>query len=336
MRAAVVTSFGAPITITSVPTPEPGPGQLLVRLEASGLCHTDIHAARGDWPIKPVLPFVPGHEGVGVVEALGPGVRGRSVGDRVAVTWLASACGHCRYCVGGDEALCRDQVNSGYSVDGVWAEYVVVSAGYAVPVPAGLSPLDAAPLTCAGLTTYRAVKVARIGPAQHVAVFGIGGLGHLAVQYARLAGGFVTAVDVEAAKLDLASDLGADHVVNARADDPVRAIRAQGGADVALVLTAHAPVFSQALSSLRRGGRLVCVALPSQDTVPLPLFETVVKGLTVLGSVTGTRGELAEVFDLHRAGRTRVARQIRALDDANTCIDEVLAGQVPGRIVFAS
>lgn len=336
MRAAVVTSFGAPIDITSVPTPEPGPGQLLVRLEASGLCHTDIHAVRGDWPIKPVLPFVPGHEGVGVVEALGPGVHDRNVGERVAIAWLGSACGRCRYCVGGSETLCEQQLNTGYSIDGVWAEYAVVSAGYAVPVPADLSPLDAAPLTCAGLTTYKAVKTAGVGPAQHVAVFGIGGLGHLAVQYARLAGAFVTAVDVEPAKLDLASELGADHVVNARVDDPAQAIRARGGVDVAIVLTAHAPVFAQALSSLRRGGRLVCVGVPSQGVLPLPLFQTVVKGLTVFGSTTGTRSELAEVFEVHRAGRTKVVRQTRALDEVNACVDEVLAGQVPGRIVFAS
>lgn len=336
MRAAIVTSFGAPIAVTSAPTPEPGPGQLLVRLEASGLCHTDIHAARGDWPVKPSLPFVPGHEGVGIVEALGPGASGRTVGDRVATTWLASACGRCRYCVAGNEPLCEQQLNTGYSIDGVWAEYVVVSAGYAVSVPTGVSPLDAAPLSCAGLTAYKAVKVAEVGPAQQVAVFGIGGLGHLAVQYARLVGAFVTAVDVEPVKLDLATDLGADRVLNAHTDDPVKTLRAQGGVDVAVVLTGHAPVFSQALSSLRRGGRLVCVAVPSQGSLSLPLFETVVKGLTVLGSVTGTRAELAEVFDLHRAGRTRVVRQTRTLDEVNVCVDEVLAGQAPGRIVFAS
>lgn len=336
MRAAVVTSFDAPITVTSVPTPEPGPGQVLVRIEAAGLCHTDIHAARGDWPVRPTLPLVPGHEGIGTVEAVGTGVGDRAVGDRVAVWWLASACGQCRYCTGGAENLCRRQLNTGYSVDGVWAEYVVVSAGYAVPVPAELSALDAAPLTCAGLTAYRAVRTAGVGPGQHVAVFGIGGLGHLAVQYARLAGGYVTAVDVEDAKLELATELGADRTVNARGGDPARAVRADGGADVAIVLAAHDAVFGQALASLNRGGRLVCVALPADGRLSLPLFETVVKGLTVLGSVTGTRGELAEVFALHRAGRTRVVRQVRALDEVNACVDEVLAGRVPGRIVFAS
>lgn len=333
MRAAVVRSFGAPIGIESVPVPEPGPGQLLVRLEAAGLCHTDIHAARGDWPVTPRPPFVPGHEGIGVIEAVGAGVD-RAAGERVAIGWLASTCGRCRYCVRGDEPLCERQVTTGYLVDGVWAEYAVVADGHAVPVPDGLSPPDAAPLTCAGLTAYKAVQVARTGPAERVAVFGVGGLGHLAVQYARLAGAFVTAVDVSDDKLELARELGADHVVNADAEDPVAAVRAGGGADVAIVLAAHAPVFGQALSSLRRGGRLVCVAVPAGGTLPLPLFETVVKGLTVLGTVTGTRADLADVFALHAAGRTRVVRQERRLDEVNACVDEVLAGRVPGRIVF--
>lgn len=198
MKAAVVKDFTSPLEVTDLPTPEPGPGQLLVRMETSGLCHTDIHAARGDWPVKPHPPFIPGHEGIGLVEAVGSGVTGRAVGDRVSIAWLGSACGHCRACISGWETLCEQQTNSGYSVDGAWADFAVTSAAYAVPVPGAVRPLDAAPLTCAGVTTYKAVKVAGVQPAERVAVFGIGGLGHLALQYARIAGGFVTAIDVEA------------------------------------------------------------------------------------------------------------------------------------------
>jgi alcohol dehydrogenase, propanol-preferring len=222
MKAAMVTRFGAPLEIAAVPIPDPGPGQVLVRMEASGLCHTDIHAAHGDWPVKPTPPFTPGHEGIGVVGAVGQGAV-RSIGQRVSIAWLGSACGHCRYCISGWETLCQTQQNSGYSVNGAWAEYALADAAYAVPVPAEVTPFDAAPLTCAGVTTYKAVKVAGVRPTEHVAVFGIGGLGHLALQYARIAGGFVTGVDVEPAKLDLATELGADHVVNARTEDPVRA-----------------------------------------------------------------------------------------------------------------
>ena len=205
MKAAVVTDFTSPLEIQDLPIPSPGPGQALVRIEASGVCHTDIHAAHGDWPVEPALPFIPGHEGVGVIEALGPGGdHGRSVGERVAIAWLGSACGRCRYCVSGRETLCESQTNSGYSVNGAYAQYALADAGYVVPVPDGISPFDAAPLTCAGVTTYKAVKAGLVGPADHVAIFGVGGLGHLAVQYARIAGGIVTAVDIEPGKLELA------------------------------------------------------------------------------------------------------------------------------------
>jgi propanol-preferring alcohol dehydrogenase len=221
MRAAVVTDFHAPLQIQDLPVPEPGPGQVLVRIEATGLCHTDIHAAHGDWPVTPTPPFVPGHEGIGRVEKLGDGVTTRSIGDRVAIAWLAYACGECRQCIGGWETLCARQQTSGYSVDGTFAEYTVVAAAFATPVPDAICAVEAAPLTCAGVTTYKAIKVARVAPAETVAIFGIGGLGHLALQYARIAGGFVIGVDIAEDKLAMATELGADHVVNARAGDPV-------------------------------------------------------------------------------------------------------------------
>lgn len=334
MRAAVVTDFTAPLEIQEIPVPEPGPDEVLVRIEASGLCHTDIHAAHGDWPVKPTPPFVPGHEGVGRIEKLGSGVTSRSVGERVAIAWLGSACGECRYCIAGWETLCEQQQNSGYSVNGAFAEYAVVRAGFAVPVPDGVSSADAAPLSCAGVTTYKAIKVARVAPAETVVVFGIGGLGHLALQYARIAGAFVIAVDVEDHKLELATRLGADHVVNAAREDPVEAIQRLGGADVAIALAASSASFDQAFHSLRRGGRLVCVALPAEGTIQLPIFDTVLKGISVIGSIVGTRNDLADVFALHAAGRTEVVAVERKLDEVNESFADVLAGQVPARIVF--
>jgi alcohol dehydrogenase, propanol-preferring len=335
MRAAVVTAFTAPLEMQDLPVPEPGPGQVLVRIECTGLCHTDIHAARGDWPVTPAPPFVPGHEGIGRVEALGAGVTERAVGDRVAIAWLGSACGECRYCIGGWETLCESQQNSGYSVNGTFAEFTVVDAAFATPVPDAVSSQDAAPLTCAGVTTYKAIKVARVAPAELVAVFGVGGLGHLALQYARIAGGFVVAVDVEDDKLAMATELGADHVVNARTTDPVAAIQALGGADVAVALAASPQSFGQAYRSLRRGGRLVCVAMPADDAaVSVPIFDMVVGGKSVLGSIVGTRNDLADVFALHAAGRTRVITVGRKLDEVNESIDDVLAGRVPARVVF--
>lgn len=334
MKAAVVTSFTAPLEIVDRDVPTPGPGEVLVRLETCGLCHTDIHAAHGDWPVKPQPPFVPGHEGVGIVEALGAGVTERRIGERVAMPWLGFACGHCRYCIDGRETLCEQQRNSGYSVDGGFAEHTVANARFVVPVPDGVSSIDAAPLTCAGVTTYKAAKVANIVPTERVAVFGIGGLGHLAQQYAAIFGGTVIAVDVEDAKLDLATELGASHVVNAARVDPVAAIQALGGADVAIVLAASPRVFEQAFSSLSRGGRLICVALPAEETMSVSIFETVLKGISIIGSIVGTRQDLAEVFELHAAGRTRVIAETRSLDQVNEAIDEVLSGRALARLVF--
>lgn len=334
MKAAVVTDFSSPLELREVPIPEPGPGQLLVRLETCGICHTDIHAAHGDWPVKPALPLIPGHEGVGIVDRVGPGVPESRIGQRVALPWLGSACGECGFCVSGWETLCEAQQNTGYSIDGGYAEYAVADARFAVPVPDGVPPLEAAPLTCAGVTTYKAVKVGDVRPADRVAIFGVGGLGHLAIQYARIAGGFVTAVDIEPGKLDLARELGADRVVDASAVDPVEAIQAQGGADVAIVLAAAPSAFEQALHSLRRGGRLVCVGIPAGGILPVPIFEAVLKGISVLGSIVGTRKDLAEVFALHAAGRTTVTAEARKLEDVNDAFAEVLAGHVPARLVI--
>jgi len=334
MKAAVVRDFTRPLSIEDVPTPEPGAGEVLVRIETSGLCHTDIHAAHGDWPVKPTPPFIPGHEGVGIVEALGPGVTEVALGDRVALPWLGVACGACDYCTTGWETLCEKQQNTGYSLDGGYAEYAKASAKYVAKVPDGVDPLDAAPLTCAGVTTYKAVKLSGARPASLVAVFGIGGLGHLAVQYAKIFGASVVAVDVVDEKLELARELGADHTVNALTHDPVTMIKDLGGADAAIAVAVAPKAFEQAYGSLRRGGKLVFVALPAENSVQLPIFETVLNGITVLGSIVGTRADLAEVFALHALGRTRVERQTRRLEEVNDCFEEVEKGQVRARLVF--
>jgi propanol-preferring alcohol dehydrogenase len=335
MKAAVVTDFRSPLQIQDLPVPEPGPDEVLVRIETSGLCHTDIHAAQGDWPVRPAPPFIPGHEGIGRIEKLGPGVTTRRLGDRVAIAWLGYACGECRYCIGGWETLCEKQQNSGYSVNGTFAEYAVAPAAFATPVPDAVSSRDAAPLTCAGVTTYKAIKVARVAPAETVAVFGVGGLGHLALQYARIAGGFVIGVDIEDSKLAMATELGADHVVNARAADPAETIQQLGGADVAVALAASPASFDQAYRSLRRGGRLVCVALPADNgALNVPIFDTVLNGKSVIGSIVGTRNDLTDVFSLHAAGRTRSIAVERKLNEVNESIHDVLSGQIPARVVF--
>lgn len=336
MRVAAITAFDRPLSVQERPVPEPGEGRVLVRIEASGLCHTDIHAARGDWPVKPALPRVPGHEGVGVVEALGAGVSQLEVGRRVALPWLGSACGTCRECLTGWETLCAHQQNTGYSIDGAHAEFAVADARFAVPVPDGIDPVEAAPLTCAGVTTYKAVRVAGVRPAETVAVFGLGGLGHLAQQYAQIAGAGTVAVDVVEDKLAMARELGARAVVDASRQDPAAAIRALGGADAAIVTAADPRVALQAHASLRPGGRLVLVGLPKDGTVPLPVFETVLRGISVTGSIVGTRADLADVFRLHAEGRTHVVVEERKLEEINDCIEDVLAGRVRARVVLST
>jgi propanol-preferring alcohol dehydrogenase len=333
-RAAVVHDFHSPLTVQEVSAPALEPGQIRVRVEASGLCHTDIHAAHGDWPVKPSPPFIPGHEGVGKVVELGPGVTEVGLGDRVAMPWLGYACGTCDHCVSGWETLCLEQKNMGYSIDGGFGEYATAFGRYVVKVPDGIDPLDAAPLTCAGVTTYKAVKVAGTRSSDLVAVFGVGGLGHLAIQYASIAGARVIAVDLIDEKLELARELGAEFTINASKQDPVTAIKALGGADQAISLAVSPKAFEQAYGTLRRGGKLVFVALPADNHITLPIFETVLNGITVVGSIVGTRTDLREVFELHSAGKTRVIREVRPLDAVNESIADVEAGRVAARIVL--
>jgi propanol-preferring alcohol dehydrogenase len=336
MKAAVVHAFNQPLSIEDVPIPEPDAEQALVRIEVSGLCHTDIHAARGEWPVKPAPPFIPGHEGVGIIERVGPGNNhGLEPGMRVALPWLGYACGDCGYCNSGRETLCTHQQNTGYSINGGFAEYAVGYARHLVRVPDGVDPADAAPLTCAGVTTYKAVKESGARSSDLIAVFGVGGLGHLAMQYARITGAEVVAVDVNPDRLRTAKELGAEHIVHALEEDPIAAIQRLGGANAAISTAVQPRAFEQALGSLARGGTLVCVGLPAENAMQLPIFETVLGGLTVKGSIVGTHQDLVEVFDLHRRGKTVVERQDAALDDVNEAIESVLDGSAGApRLVF--
>src|SRR5580693_5012166 len=310
MRAAVVREFGQPLVMEDRPIPSPGRGQVTVRMEASGLCHTDIHAANGDWPVKPSPPFVPGHEGIGLVHATGEGVSGLTIGQRVAVPWLGYACGTCKHCLTGWETLCLQQLDTGY-------------------------PFDAAPLSCAGVTTYKAVKVGNVRPADLVAISGVGGLGHLAVQYAKIFGGTVAAIEVTDEKLQLAKELGADITIDARTEDPAAALQAHGGADVAIGLAVDDKSFAAAYGGLRRGGRLVLVALPAAGTLSIPVLDTVLNGTSVIGSIVGTRADLADVYTLHAAGQTRVIYETRQLGSVNEAIQEVMQGKARARLVLA-
>ncbi len=334
MKAAVVREFTSPLRLEEIAKPEPEPGKIVVKIEASGLCHTDIHAAHGAWPVKPTLPLIPGHEGVGIVESVGAGVTEVKEGDRVAIPWLGYACGTCEYCVSGWETFCISGRYTGYFLPGAYAEYAPAFANYVAKVPTKVNSLEAAPLACAGVTTYKAVKVSGARSSDLVAIFGIGGLGHLALQYAKIAGAAVVAVDLVDEKLKLAKELGADYTVNAKQEDPVEAIQKLGGANAAVSLAVSPRAFEQAFRALRRGGTLVFVALPADNYMQLPIFETVLNGIKIVGSIVGTRLDLAEVFELHADGRTRVIYETRHLEEVNHAFEEVEKAAVPARLVF--
>lgn len=334
MKAAVLHAFGAPLQIEEVPVKEPGENQILVKIIASGVCHTDLHACEGDWPVKPKLPLIPGHEGVGYVVALGKGVQQVKEGDIVGVPWLFSACGCCEYCITGWETLCESQQNGGYSVDGSYAEYVVADARYVARFPAGINFSEMAPITCAGVTVYKGLKETDTKPGEWVAISGIGGLGHLAVQYAKAMGLHVAAIDVADEKLDLARSLGADLTVNALQEDPGAYLKKETGGMHGVLVTAVSPIaFKQGLSALRRKGTLSLNGLPPGN-FDLPIFDTVLNRHTVRGSIVGTRKDMQEAIAFAVEGKVKATIHTAKLEDINAVFDQMKKGTIEGRIVL--
>ncbi|MED4601944.1 alcohol dehydrogenase AdhP [Paenibacillus validus] len=334
MKAAIVNQFHQKLEIKEVPTPDVGQGEVLVRITACGVCHTDLHAAHGDWPVKPKLPLIPGHEGVGYVEKVGPGVSSINIGDRVGIPWLFSACGECEYCLTGWETLCKSQLNGGYSVDGGYAEYCVAPAAYVARIPDGVSDEEIAPILCAGVTTYKALKVTGAKPGEWVAIYGIGGLGHIALQYAKAMGFNVIAVDISDDKLELAKKLGADLTINGKSVNPVEEIENKvGGAHAAVSVAVTPKAFEQAYRSVRRGGTLVVVGLPSGE-LPIPIFDTVLNGVTVTGSIVGTRKDMQEALDFAARGKVKAIIETQPLEKINEIFERMEKGNINGRIVL--
>ncbi len=334
MRAAVVTELGAPLDVQDVDVPVPGFGEVLVKLDTSGVCHTDLHAAQGDWPVKPRPPFIPGHEGCGTVVALGDGVTDLKVGDKVGNAWLWSACGSCEFCRTGWETLCERQQNGGYSVNGSFGAYMLVNAAYAARIPDGVDLVEVAPILCAGVTVYKGLKVTDTRPGQWVAISGIGGLGHVAIQYAHAMGLRVVAIDIDDDKLALAERLGAEVTVNAATSDVVADVQTvTGGVHGVLVTAVHPEAFGQAIGLARRGGTIVFVGLPPGD-FPAPIFDIVLKGLTIRGSIVGTRQDMDEALDFYARGLIHPTVEATTLDEINNVFDRMKRGQIDGRVVI--
>jgi propanol-preferring alcohol dehydrogenase len=335
MQAAQVDQFGKPLVLREVIVAPPGPGQILVKTEACGVCHTDLHAANGDWPLKPSLPFTPGHEGIGIVTALGAGVTAVREGDRVGVPWLYSACGHCEFCLAAQEPVCAQAQFGGYTKNGGFAQFILADPNYVAHIPAGLSATEAAPLICAGITSYKGLKETQARPGQWVVVSGIGGLGHLAVQYAKAMGLLVCAVDIDDAKLAHATRLGADAVVNAKGADPVApVVRATGGGAHGVLITAPSlAAFRQGVGMTRKHGTCVLVGIPPGD-FPTPLFDVVANCITIRGSFVGTRGDMAEALMFGALGKVKADIELQPLSAINTVLERLACGEVPSRVVL--
>lgn len=335
MKAAVVRQFGKPLVIEDVPVPQPGPGEVLVKVKACGVCHTDLHAASGDWPVKPSPPFIPGHEAAGIVAALGPGVTNLKVGDAVGVAWLHDACLACEYCETGWETLCEHQHNTGYNVNGGFAEYVVASAAFAAKLPANVDFAAIAPILCAGVTTYKGLKEIEAHPGEWVVISGVGGLGHVAIQYARAMGLKVAAIDIAEDKLELARAAGADLAVNALAADAVEKVLAAtgGGAHGVLVTAVSTAAFAQALKMVRRKGTVSLVGLPPGE-FPTPIFDVVLKRITIRGSIVGTRRDLDEAIAFAADGKVHAEIAKVPLAEINDVFERMKQGRIDGRVVL--
>lgn len=308
-------------------------GEARLKMECCGVCHTDLHVKNGDF--GDTTGIILGHEGIGVVEEIGPGVTSLKPGDRASVAWFYEGCGHCEYCNSGNETLCRNAKNAGYSVDGGMAEECIVVADYAVKVPEGLDPAAASSVTCAGVTTYKAVKVSGIRPGKWIAIYGLGGLGNLALQYAKnVFNAKVIAVDINDDQLAFASEMGADMVINSRNEDAAKIIQERvGGVHAAVVTAVAKAAFNSAIDAMRAGGRVVAVGLPP-ESMSLNIPRLVLDGIEVVGSLVGTREDLTEAFQFAAEGKVVPRVQRRAIEEINEIFHEMENGKIRGRMVI--
>jgi propanol-preferring alcohol dehydrogenase len=336
MKAAILRELKRPLTIEEVVQPKPAAHEVLIEVQACGVCHSDLHVANGDWPqIVPITktPLILGHEIAGRVVEKGASVNDLQVGDRVGVSWVYWTCGECEFCREGNENLCIKQQITGVTVDGGYAEFVKAPSSHALKIPDGLTCVEAAPLFCAGVTVYRALQRAKIQPGQRLAVFGVGGLGHLAVQIGRVLGAIVTAIDVSEEKLAHARSTGASVTLNATTSNVVKELRRAGGVHAALVTSAAKAAYDAACPCVRPGGILLAVGLPSESICFPPILMAALE-LRIQASSVGTREDLREVLALGAAGRVRCQTATRPLAQVNDALQQLRSGQVSGRLVL--
>ncbi|MEE9219438.1 MAG: zinc-dependent alcohol dehydrogenase [Acidobacteriota bacterium] len=320
MRVAILRELRTPVRIEQGPRPKPARGEILVRIRTSGICHSDLHIMDGDMPTPRPLPLVLGHEGAGTVEAVGAEVTDWKVGERAGIPWLRWACGRCRECIEGWEALCTSQRGTGYDEDGCWAEYAVCPAAFAARIPEALAWEQAAPVLCAGVTAYKAVKLSGARPGRTLGVFGIGGLGHLGLQYGMLAGARVIAIDVHPTKLALAEELGAEACVDASQGGAARSLRKRGGIDDAVIFATSEHAIQDAVKALNQNGTVVVAALPSGE-IRLRAMELAGRGVRLIGTSLGTRRDLAEALEMAASGRVQVRVETCRMEEVNAILE---------------
>jgi propanol-preferring alcohol dehydrogenase len=336
MKAAVLYELKKPLAIEEVTRPTPGPGEVLIEVEACGVCHSDLHVADGDWKQLAGIvkkPLILGHEIVGRVIEKGANVHDLQIGDRVGVPWVHWTCGVCEFCRGGNENLCIEQAITGVTVDGGYAEFAKAPASHAMKIPSNLPPKEVAPLFCAGVTVYRALKHAKILAGQRLAVFGVGGLGHIAIQIGQSLGAEVTAIDISDEKLTLAKSLGASHTLNAASSDAVKELRAKGGVHVAIVTSAAKAAYNMAFYGLRPTGTLLVVGLPAED-ICFPPIMMAAGEVRIQATAVGTRDDLREVLAMAAAGKVRCQVTSRPLAQANEVLEDLRRGRIAGRVVL--
>ena len=336
MKAAVLHEFKKPLVIEEVARPSPGPGEVLIEVEACGVCHSDLHVADGDWKQLAGIvkkPLILGHEIVGRVVEKGAAVQDLQVGDRVGVPWVHWTCGACEFCKDNNENLCIKQAITGVTVDGGYAEFAKAPASHAMKIPSNLPPKEVAPLFCAGVTVHRALKHAKILAGQRLAVFGIGGLGHIAIQLGRSLGAEVTAIDISDEKLAQAKSLGASHSLNAASSDAVKQLRDAGGVHVAIVTSAAKVAYDMAFYGLRPTGTLLVVGLPAED-ISFPAIMMAAREVRIQATAVGTRDDLREVLAMAAAGKVRCQVTSRPLAQANEVLEDLRHGRISGRVVL--
>jgi alcohol dehydrogenase, propanol-preferring len=336
MKAAVLHEFKKPLAIEEVTRPTPGPAEVLIEVEACGVCHSDLHVADGDWKQFAGIvkkPLILGHEIVGRVVEKGAAVQDLRVGDLVGVAWVHWTCGDCELCRGGNENLCIKQAITGVTVDGGYAEFAKAPASHAMRIPPNLSPKEVAPLFCAGVTVYRALKGAKILAGQRLAVFGVGGLGHIAIQIGQSFGAEVTAIDISDEKLAQAKSLGASRALNASSSDVVKALRGEGGVHIAIVTSAAKAAYDMAFYCLRPTGTLLVVGLPAEN-ICFPPIMMAAGEVRIQATAVGTREDLREVLAMAAAGKVRCQVTSRPLVQVNEVLEDLRHGRIAGRVVL--